>query len=97
MRVLSNPFGTIFHPLPIAAQLQASIDEQNDVNVLQRGDVYLDWLSSSMLSAPSEEELVQKIIAKRKDTQSFLSEADVLVVSFGTAWGYSHPPLSPSP
>ena len=90
LRVLSNPFGTIFHPLPIAAQLQASIDEQNDVSVIQRGDVYLDWLSSSMLAAPSEEDLVQKIIAKRKATKSFLSEADVLVVSFGTAWGYSH-------
>ena len=90
LRVLSNPFGTIFHPLPIAAQLQASIDEQNDVSVLQRGDVCLDWLSSSMLAAPSEEELVRKVIAQRKTTKSFLSEADVLVVSFGTAWGYNH-------
>ena len=90
LRVLSNPFGTIFHPLPIATQLKASINKENDVSVLQRGDVHLDWLSSSMLAAPSEEELVQKIIAQRKALQCFLSEADVLVVSFGTAWGYSH-------
>ncbi|MFZ9028671.1 MAG: GSCFA domain-containing protein [Crocinitomicaceae bacterium] len=91
LRVLNNPFGTTFHPLPIATQLQASIYEQKDVSVLRRKDVYLDWSSSSKWSASSEEELVQKIIDQRKATRSFLSEADVLVVSFGTAWGYSHP------
>ncbi len=90
LRVLKNPFGTIFHPIPIGAQLKAAINEHKNVNVLKRGDVYLDWLSSSKIAAPSKQELMEKIFDQREITKSFLSEADLLVVSFGTAWGYFH-------
>lgn len=89
LQVYKNPFGTIFHPIPIAAQINKAIKADRTVNVLKRGDVYLDWLSSSKIAAPSEQELIDNVQGHRKSMRSFLAQADLLVVSFGTAWGYA--------
>lgn len=89
LRTLCNPFGTVFHPLPIATQLRASIHEDQIVNVLFSRDIYFDWFSASTIADLSEEALVNLITEKRELTRGVLSDADALIISFGTAWGYT--------
>lgn len=86
--ITPNPFGTIFHPDPIAYHLSMSLKDSEEVSVLQRKDVFLDWMSSGKIAEENRERLESKIIALRKDLLDQLKEAKLLVLSFGTAWGY---------
>ncbi|MDX2362809.1 MAG: GSCFA domain-containing protein [Crocinitomicaceae bacterium] len=88
--VLGNPFGTLFHPLAIANCLKASISNDNNVEVYQRDDVFFSWDSASKIYGASESELISKVLAARSSVRERLTNAKLLVVTFGTAWGYYH-------
>ncbi|MBL4861957.1 MAG: GSCFA domain-containing protein [Crocinitomicaceae bacterium] len=88
LNVLSNPFGTLFHPLAIANVMNAALSSSREVDILQRKDLYLSWDSGSKLFAFSELELSAQIEARRKKLRKTLSKAKLLVVTMGTAWGY---------
>jgi len=88
LNVLSNPFGTLFHPLAIANVMNAALSSSREVDILQRNDIYLSWDSGSKLFAFSESELSAQIEARRKKLRKTLSKAKLLVVTMGTAWGY---------
>lgn len=90
VKVLSNPFGTLFHPIPLESIIDQSINDKTEVNSLERDGLFLSWNASSKLYGESEEELVQKVIDERKNLKKQLLEAKLLVITFGSAWGYSH-------
>ena len=85
-----NPFGTLFHPTAIANVLKASVEESTDVSVYQREDLFFSWDAASKIYAFSEAELIQEIIETRKKVRQQLLQARLLVVTFGTAWQYTH-------
>lgn len=86
--VSSNPFGTLFHPIAIANTISASLTNSTDVNVLQRDDVFFSWDSGSKIHAYSEKELKSKVIEARNSLKNQLKDTKLLVVTFGTSWGY---------
>ena len=86
--VLSNPFGTLFHPLAISNTIGSSLSDSKEVIVLKREDVFLAWDCGSKVFGYSEEELISKVIEERINLKNQLSKAKLLVVTFGTAWGY---------
>lgn len=86
--VLSNPFGTIFHPLALARILTDAIDERRDVVAVQREDLWFDWRASGALYGITKAALEQQINAALDALKTKLKEAKLLVVTFGTAWGY---------
>lgn len=86
--VIQNPFGTLFHPDPIADQLLCALSDSEELYVLRRDDVYLEWMSAGKLAADSEEGLISLVLNTRKELKQRLAESKVLVISFGTAWGY---------
>lgn len=88
--VLANPFGTIFHPDPIAYHLNKVISSDKTVNVLQRDNVFLDWMSASAVAETSENKLVEKVLDLRSQLYGELLKSGLLVISFGTGWGYKH-------
>ncbi len=89
-RIEINPFGTLFHPTTIANVLKASIEESKDVSVYQRDDLFFSWDAASKIYAFSEEELIQKIIETRQKLREQLLKSRLLIITFGTAWHYTH-------
>ena len=92
-QVLSNPFGTIFHPTALASCLQDVLNDKENVDVVQRNDLFFSWDSAESLVGSSEQEIIDIIIARRKEFKEYLKSAHLLVITFGTAWGYLHTEL----
>lgn len=86
--VISNPFGTLFHPNAIADVIESSIDHSKLVNSTQRSDLYFSWDSASNVFGSSDQELNSNVLAARQEYRSYLESTKVLVITFGTAWGY---------
>lgn len=87
-RINSNPFGTIFHPIPIAENLTQVIDNQNQIDFLQREGKYYSWNASSKVFGQTHEDLLQKIQEKTTCLRNHLSEPGFLFVTFGSAFYY---------
>lgn len=86
-KVLSNPFGTLFHPLAVANVIDEAISP-NKIGVVQRDDLYFSWLASGKLFARSEFELEKHLTTARNKLIKSLKKSRLLIVSFGSAWGY---------
>jgi hypothetical protein len=91
---LSNPFGTLFHPIAIANTIKASLTNSTDISVVERDSIFFSWDSGSKIHAYSQEELKAKVIEARIELKNQLMEAKLLVVTFGTSWGYRHSKLN---
>lgn len=89
---LNNPFGNIFHPTPIAElisralhQKPFSIEEAQLIN-----NRYYLWQAHGHLSDVSAEKLIEIANSKLTELRSELTNGKVLLITFGTAWGYLH-------
>jgi len=85
--VLSNPLGTIFHPLALANCIYAAFNDFESTAV-QRNDLWFDWRASGTLYGTSKEALDSKVQESLSKLKNQLLETKLLVVTFGTAWGY---------
>ncbi len=85
LNILTNPFGTLFHPLAI---LNLFEDLDIDSTCFQRDDVWLSWLASSVIFGLSKDELVFKLNSLKKELHDYLKESDFLFLTLGTAIGY---------
>lgn len=83
--VLSNPFGTLFHPLAIL-----NLFEEIDIEetCFQRDDIWFSWLTSGTIFDMSKDALIGKINFLFTDFYVYLKEADFLFLTFGTSIGY---------
>ena len=83
-----NPFGTLYNPASIAASLLRSISEKEigKEEVFCDGDgVWHSWMHHSCFSSSDVATLVERINGITQCVAAFLREADVLVITFGTA------------
>ena len=87
-QVVSNPFGTLFHPSALAQNILDSLRGNEEVIIAQNNDVYLDYNCSGKVYAMSELELKEKVIAIRKEFKNDLKNASYLFITFGTAFAY---------
>lgn len=90
--VLTNPFGTIFHPKILNRLLDHALfnDSMDESGVLERDGLYFHYEAHSDLVGKSIEELRQKWNSKIKETHEYLSSGTHLILTFGTAWIYEH-------
>jgi hypothetical protein len=86
--VLNNPFGIIFHPVPLAAAILDSLEEKSVTRDFARGDVWLSYDAHSSVHAYSREELAGKIKTLRCEFRNWLTNAKTLIITFGSAHGY---------
>jgi GSCFA family. len=90
--VLTNPFGTIFHPKILNRLLDHALfnDSMDESGVLERDGLYFHYEAHSDLVGKSIEELRQKWNKKIQETHEYLSTGTHLILTFGTAWIYEH-------
>lgn len=91
--VISNPFGTLFHPMSLAHSIELSLSGSKEVRSMQRDDLFFAWEASGKLYGFSQNELEETILNARKELRERLGRAKLLVITFGTAWGYRHQEL----
>lgn len=86
--VNNNPFGVIFHPLPMARFLIETLKGNADKRSLKRDDVWLSWDAGSEVYGMSETALTERLQTLREDFLQHAAAAQVLIVTFGSAHGY---------
>ncbi len=86
--VLSNPFGTIFHPLPLARILENALDQNGDFHFFEDRDRWFSWDASTLFSGASEAGLRADFRRIQRNLQEYLQQSKHLFVTFGTARGY---------
>jgi hypothetical protein len=84
----SNPFGTVFHPIPLARFLEACIVSSEEEYIFEKEHVFYSWDSNATICSLTERELRIALQALRMEWYQRLQNASVLFVTFGTAWAY---------
>ncbi len=88
--VETNPFGVIFHPIPLAVLLHKSIHVKTDTRIIRREDVSFSWNASGTFFAYDTDTLLKQFNTTILMLHAKLKLAKVLIVTFGTAFGYRH-------
>ncbi|MDQ2770911.1 MAG: GSCFA domain-containing protein, partial [Bacteroidota bacterium] len=85
-----NPFGTVFQPLALARLLRAAAGEDVDwqQHLVQARGRWQSYDLHGSIGAESPVELLQYIQEAVRQTGEFLQNADVLLLTLGTAWAY---------
>jgi len=86
-----NPFGTLYNPASVADALTRLLDErpfQSDELQPFGAEGWGTFSSHSLLSRQTKEEALSVLNERFWQASSRLREADVLFVTFGTAWVY---------
>ncbi len=86
-----NPFGTLYNPASIAASLLRTISEReyvkDSVELIhdELDGMWHSWMHHSRFSSTEQEVLIEKMNRTMHEVGTFLREADVLIVTLGTA------------
>jgi len=90
--VLVNPFGTIFNPVSLFKLLQQALnpDEEFTGELVARDGFWYAYDLHSSFTASTQAALRQNMQQLLRQTRDFLTQADVLVLTFGTAVAYVH-------
>ena len=87
---LSTPFGTIFHPIPLARILTNCINSENKSNLFRHNNLIYDWDSSHVFSSISEKEHRIKISQQQELVRKQIQGKSWLFITLGTSIGYRH-------
>jgi lysophospholipase L1-like esterase len=89
--VLSNPFGVVFHPLPLANQILWALDHNlYEDQIVSKDDVFLHYQASSFIYAMSEDKLKSIFLSKLSNLKEKLQTAKVIFITLGSAHVYKH-------
>lgn len=90
-RVMINPYGVLYNPLSIAEALTRLIKRhpftEEDLREFPDGG-WNTWLHHSRYSHPDKQASLASINHSMESASSHLSEAETLIITFGTAWVY---------
>lgn len=88
--IYSNPFGTLFHPLAIMNVLNHALSNSIKVETVKRNDLFFTWEASSKLFDSDIERLRTEVLKIRSELKQNIQDSNLLILTFGTAWGYRH-------
>lgn len=88
LQSLSNPFGTLFHPIAIGQSILDSLNDEQTCEIVQQDDVFFHWGSAGKVHGYSENEIKNIVNKNRNQLRSQLQQASHLFITFGTAKGY---------
>ena len=88
-QVCTNPFGTTYNPISIHQLLLQSLEDSLDKALfVERDKLWFHHGYHSQWSATTCEQLEQTIHQQQQVVKQFIKTADVLILTYGTAWVY---------
>ena len=87
LKVVCNPFGTLYNPISIAQAINLQLPMTNDQLVHHDG-LWHSMSHHGAFSRATRVETEQAVRASIETMQQALQEATVIIVTFGTAWVY---------
>lgn len=84
----TNPFGVLFNPISIGQNLLTAINntEASPLLFTHKDEASVHFEYHSIISAENEIELADIIKRKNIQVSKYLKSADLLILTFGTAW-----------
>jgi hypothetical protein len=88
--IMINPGGILFNPISIFELMEMAMDEHipNDNTFLNHEGIFLNHKLHSEVNATSKEELLKQIQNIQEQLKNRLQKAEVIILTFGTAWVY---------
>lgn len=95
--VHQNPNGILFNPVSVCNSLLSYIENREIKcgELFNLNEGWHSWDFHSRFSAPGTEEALEKMNASVREAHQQLKEADVLVITLGSAWVYILTPVAP--
>ena len=93
LQVTSNPFGTLYNPLSIAQAMQMTEVPE----LVAHEGLWHSMAHHGAFSRSTESETREVVAESIATMQKALSEATVVIVTFGTAWVYEYAAFSGQP
>ena len=83
-----NPFGTLYNPASIASALHRIIDdcEITASDLVEHEGLWHSWHHHGSFSRPTQEATLEACNARIHQAHNTLKEANLLMITFGTAW-----------
>ncbi len=90
--ILQNPFGVLYNPVSIANAIKIIIDKKrfSEKDLIFYKGEYHSLYHHSSFSSQDADEIIRRINSAANSAYNFLSEANLLVITFGTAWVYEY-------
>ena len=87
--VTCNPFGTLYNPLSIAQAINYQLPKTNDqLPLVEHDGLWHSMAHHGSFSRPTETEAREAVRSSIETMQKAFAEANVVIVTFGTAWIY---------
>ena len=90
--ILDNPFGVLYNPVSILNAVKSSKSKKRFLfdDLIYHQSEYHSFFHHSDFSHHNAEECLRRINSKIDETHSFLSKADIVIISYGTSVVYKH-------
>lgn len=90
LRVEFNPHGILFNPLSVALSIENVIKKvaHNQDDILNYNGISFSWMHHTSVHAENENELVKRIDKEKNQFLLNLSNANYMIISWGTAFYY---------
>ena len=90
--VTSNPFGIVYHPVGLLDQLTRAMQgaEPDAVLYLRSERSFRHFHYHSSVAGTSEAKFREAVLQKQHSIQQFLKDANLVILTFGTAFVYIH-------
>ncbi len=90
-KVMDNPNGILFNPVSVAEAITAYVDNTiyTAADLFQYNDAWHSWKHHSRFSATTAEASLQKINTATAAAHAYLSNADHIMITLGSAWIYT--------
>lgn len=85
---VSNPYGTIFHPLPLAKNIRTIIQLKYDFSILEHEEKLIHLDASNQTSKRDNTHFKTELQTQLNDLHQGLKTTSHLFITLGTAWGY---------
>ena len=83
-----NPFGVLYNPISIRNSIDLLIENNEFTadNIFQQKELWQSFSHSSLFSATTAERCLENINERFRHAASFFTQANFLIITFGTAW-----------
>ncbi len=88
--VLVNPYGILFNPISVCTAINECLENKSylEADLNNNKEIHFSFNHHSRFAGLNKAEVLESINSSISQANSYLSDANVVVLTFGTAWVY---------